>query len=150
MIGGWIAEGREQTGMTQVELGERLGELLGKPWPKQAVSAAENGRRAFTAAELVAFAVALGCNVETLLEPPADVATVTLSDGPPLPSGHLRARAATNSDLADAVESMQRLREVWERLRECTRVTDMKMGVAYKDLVSALRGRAIAGKDGES
>src|SRR3954452_24841455 len=29
-----------------------LGELLGKPWPRQTVSAAEKGKRAFTAAEL--------------------------------------------------------------------------------------------------
>lgn len=148
VIGRWITEGREQTGMTQTQLGNRLGELLGKPWPRQAISAAEKGRRAFPAAELVAFAVALGCNVENLLEPPIDVQEVTLLDGPPLASNRLRAVAATNTDLADCVTSMQRLRQAWSELGNKFRVVDMKIGVAYQDLGSALRGRGIARKDG--
>lgn len=147
VIGRWITEGREQTGMTQAQLGDRLGELLGKSWPRQAVSAAEKGRRAFTAAELVAFAVALGCNVEDLLEPPADVQEVILMDGPPLPSRHLRTVGATNTDLEDAVESMQELRQSWENLRQGNQETNVKMYRAYKDLVSALRGRGIARKE---
>lgn len=146
VIGRWITEGREETGMTQADLGERLGELLGKPWSRQAVSAAEKGRRAFTAAELVALAVALGCSVEDLLEPPVDVQEITLLEGPPLPSRHLRTVGSTNTDLQDAVDSMQALREAWEAERRDGKVTDVKMHAAYKDLVSALRGRGIARK----
>jgi len=145
VIGQWIAEGRDQTGMSQAELGEQLEKLLGKSWPRQAVSAAEKGRRAFTAAELVAFAIALGCNVEDLLQP--RTSTVTLANGPPVESRHLRTSAATGTDLEDCVTSMQRLRETWVDLRNKSRVMDLKVGVAYKDLTAALRGRGIARKD---
>lgn len=151
VIARWITEGREVSGMTQVQLGERLGEILGKPWPKQAVSAAEKGRRAFTAAELVAFAVALGCNVETLLQPPMDVDEVTLSDGPPVKSGYLRTIAATNTDLADLVTSMERLREVLVNTRrkaadtdKMTMLAQAKLAQAFQDLHAALRGRGLA------
>lgn len=107
VIARWITEGREVTGMTQVQLGQRLGEILGKPWPKQAVSAAEKGRRSFTAAELVAFAVALSCNVETLLQPPMDVDEVTLSDGPPIKSGYLRAATTDLADLSSSIDDLR-------------------------------------------
>ena len=137
--------------MTQVELGERLGELLGKPWSKQAVSSAEKGRRSFTAAELVAFAVALGCNVETLLQPPMDVDEVNLSDGPPLKSSHLRTAAATNTDLEDLVASMEELREELGKTRtnaglvqKSSMLAGIKLQRAYDNLHSALRGRGIA------
>jgi transcriptional regulator with XRE-family HTH domain len=100
VIGYWITRGREETGMTQAQIGEALGEHLDKPWPKQAVSAAEKGRRAFTAAELVAFALVLGATLESLLEPPPDVNAVDLGNGPTLDARHLRTAAATNSDLA--------------------------------------------------
>lgn len=149
VIGRWIAKGREETDMTQAQLGQELANVLGcEPWSRQAISTAEKGGRSFVAAELVAFAVALGCNVEDLLEPPADVQAVILSaGGPPLDSRYLRATAATNTDLEDCVTSMQRLRETWTELRDKSRVMDLKVGVAYKDLGSALRGRGIARKD---
>jgi transcriptional regulator with XRE-family HTH domain len=151
VIAHWITKGREETGMTQAQLGERLGELLGKPWPKQAVSAAEKGRRAFTAAELVAFAVALGCNVENLLQPPMETDEVIIGDGPPLKSGHLRRAAATNTDLADLVTSMEHLREELvttrtnaELVKKSSMLAGIKLQRAYNDLHSALRGRGIA------
>jgi transcriptional regulator with XRE-family HTH domain len=157
VIARWITEGREASGMTQLQLGERLGEILGKPWPKQAVSAAEKGRRAFTAAELVAFAVALGCNVETLLQPPMDVDEVTLAEGHPVKSSYLRTVAATNTDLADLVTSMERLREVLVNTHRKAADTEKISGIAqghlaqaYRDLRAALRGRGLAEEWGES
>lgn len=56
LVGQRVAEIRDRLGMTQQQLGEHLGPLLGRPWPRQTVSAAEKGKRAFTAAELVALA----------------------------------------------------------------------------------------------
>lgn len=58
--------------MTQEQLGQAIGELLGKPWPRQTVSSAEAGRRAFTAAELVAIARALRVYVGSLFTPAVD------------------------------------------------------------------------------
>lgn len=45
--------------MTQAQLGELLEPWLGRAWVKQAVSQAEQGRREFTAAELLALAAVL-------------------------------------------------------------------------------------------
>lgn len=66
-IGSRIATRREAAGLTQTALGEAIGSQLDKPWPRQAVSAAEKGRRSFTAAELLALAASLHCGVSDLL-----------------------------------------------------------------------------------
>lgn len=85
VIGGRIAEFRRvldrerrengEGGLSQEELGRRLGDYLTnkdgsrKEWAKQAVWQAERGERAFTAVELVAFALVLGVTLEDLLYP---------------------------------------------------------------------------------
>jgi hypothetical protein len=51
------------TGMSQSDLGRALAPLLGRPWSRQAVSAAEKGARDFKIAELVAIARVLGTTV---------------------------------------------------------------------------------------
>jgi transcriptional regulator with XRE-family HTH domain len=56
IVGDRIRRGREQLGLTQKQLGVRLGDYLEKPWKTQAVYEAEKGQRAFRAVELVAFA----------------------------------------------------------------------------------------------
>lgn len=67
VVGINVARLREQRRLPQAELGELLGQYLGKPWTRQAVSAAEKGRRAFAVAELVALAAALKSDVSELL-----------------------------------------------------------------------------------
>jgi hypothetical protein len=69
--------------MTQAALGEKLGGPLGKPWSRQAVSAAEQGGRAFTAAEIAAFALVFEVPVGRLLTPPIEAQWVRLTDGGP-------------------------------------------------------------------
>lgn len=64
--------------MSQAELGEALGPPLGKPWQRQAVSVAEQGKRSFTAAELVAFAYVLELDPGELLVPFAETDTIDL------------------------------------------------------------------------
>lgn len=149
VIGRWITEGRELAGMTQAQLGERVAELLGgKAWSRQAISTAEKGHRAFVAAELVAFAVALNCHIEDLTEPPEDIESVTLSDdGPALPAKQLRAGIDGSSDLTWAMTRMDELRAEWITLRTSTLKTDLLVGQAYRELVRALRGRGIAGPE---
>lgn len=63
VIGERIRELREGLGISQAELGNRLP----LPWPRQAVSAAEKGRRAFAAAELANFATTLGVGIADLV-----------------------------------------------------------------------------------
>ena len=65
-IGNQIARLRETRQMSLTQLGEALGRYLDRPWSRQAVHQAERGRRAFTAAELAAFALALDTSVPAL------------------------------------------------------------------------------------
>ena len=81
MVGKRVAEIRDSRGMTQQLLGELLGELLPKPWPRQTVSGAERGGRAFTAAELVAIAHVLQVPVGALLVLPIDAERIEMPSG---------------------------------------------------------------------
>lgn len=71
-IGNQIARLRETRQMSLTRLGEALGRYLDRPWSRQAVHQAERGRRAFTAAELAAFALALDTSVPALFLTDAD------------------------------------------------------------------------------
>jgi transcriptional regulator with XRE-family HTH domain len=65
-IGKQIARLREARQMSLTQLGEAMGKYLDKPWSRQAVHQAERGRRAFTAAEMAALALALETSVPAL------------------------------------------------------------------------------------
>ena len=65
-IGQQIAYLREARQMSLTQLGQAMGRYLGKPWSRQAVHQAERGRRAFTAAELAAVALALDTSIPAL------------------------------------------------------------------------------------
>jgi transcriptional regulator with XRE-family HTH domain len=65
-IGQQIARLRESREMSLTQLGQAMGRYLGKPWSRQAVHQAERGRRAFTAAELAAIALALDTSIPAL------------------------------------------------------------------------------------
>ncbi|MGW1669003.1 helix-turn-helix transcriptional regulator [Streptomyces sp. NPDC002324] len=69
VIGERIAGIRADRQMSQAELGEALATYLEKPWSRQAVYTAEKGKRAFTAAELVALALVLEVEVPDLMAP---------------------------------------------------------------------------------
>lgn len=72
VIGANIRENRERKAITQSDLGEQVAERLGRPWPRQAISAAEKGGRSFTAAEVLAFADALDTKPGDLFEPTSE------------------------------------------------------------------------------
>jgi 8-oxo-dGTP pyrophosphatase MutT (NUDIX family)/transcriptional regulator with XRE-family HTH domain len=80
-VGLRIRKRREELEMSAVEFGSDLGNLLGKPWPRQAVSAAELGKRSLGAAELVAIAQVLRTSPTYLLTPPAGVGEITMPSG---------------------------------------------------------------------
>jgi transcriptional regulator with XRE-family HTH domain len=101
VVGRRMREIRDGKGMTQEQLGQAIGELLGKPWPRQTVSAAEAGRRAFTAVELVVIARALGVYVGHLFTPPLSAADagIELSPGVRLDSEEVMAALFERMDL---------------------------------------------------
>jgi transcriptional regulator with XRE-family HTH domain len=65
-VGRQIARLRESRGLSLTQLGEVLGRYLDHPWSRQAVHQAERGKRAFTACELAALALALDTSVPAL------------------------------------------------------------------------------------
>lgn len=108
-----IRERREELGRTQEGLGKAIGERLGREWPRQAVSAAERGKRSFTAAELVAIAHALGTNVQQLLTPPPGIGEIELADGVAIDRA-LLAGALSPGRITD--KGLERIQEVFSRL----------------------------------
>jgi transcriptional regulator with XRE-family HTH domain len=72
---------RKAAGLTGEQFGRRLGALLGREWARQSVSAAEQGHRAFTAAEVFAIATLLGVKVGALFAPPPEVWLIELPSG---------------------------------------------------------------------
>lgn len=81
MIGLRIRQARLEHGMSQRQLGLRLGGLLGREWPRQQITSAEAGKRAFTSAELVAIAAALDTPLMVLFAPPPGVQRLELTGG---------------------------------------------------------------------
>jgi hypothetical protein len=126
-------------------VGEELGHYLGRPWPRQAVSAAEKGRRSFTAAELVALAAVLGRSVESLLVPPEDVKAVRLAEGEPIDSRHLRGfdEAASDASLKQLIQTLVHIRREMSALHESAQRLDDLMDNAAPELWAAARGRGV-------
>jgi transcriptional regulator with XRE-family HTH domain len=115
VIGENIARQRARQELSQADLGEALGVYLEKPWSRQAVHSAEKGKRAFAAAELVAFALVLGCELPELLAPQGSARNDIIE----LPNGGIEGRrlAATVSPEAPT-QLMQRMN--LETLRQLT------------------------------
>jgi 8-oxo-dGTP diphosphatase len=106
--------------MSQADLGRKLGGLLGKPWSRQTVSAAEQGRRAFTGAELFALASVLETRPARLLAPPIDENSLELPSGVSL----------TTRQVADVGIADQYLGEMWDDLEQILALNDQARSAA--------------------
>lgn len=69
IVGANVRQIREELEMTQEQLGAALGEYLGKTWTRQAVSAAEKGRRNWRATDVMGVAMILEVSAGRLLFP---------------------------------------------------------------------------------
>jgi DNA-binding XRE family transcriptional regulator len=102
VVGQRIRDVRARNGMGQADLGRALAPLLGRPWSRQAVFAAEKGARDFKIAELVAIARVLRTTVSQLVLPGPDVTGSRQErQAVVFPSG----QAITAMELIDAVLS---------------------------------------------
>lgn len=132
VIGQRIKDIRELNDETQEQLGQRLGAVLGREWSRQAVSAAEKGGRAFTAAELVAIAYTLGTTVPRLLTPPVGVRSIEMPGG-------------VQVDRADVLQSALprgSAEKVFEQVREHLRTLAQTQERAKQDAVASLESLA--------
>lgn len=120
-IGRGISEARTQRGITQAELGERLERYTGKAWSRQAVSSAELGNRAFTAADLLALSLALETPV-TLLMAPMTVApgnnSLDLPTGEQLPGETVLEVCFGPAESRSDGEVLSRLVDTWSSAQD--------------------------------
>lgn len=107
VIGQRMKAGREYHELTQEQVGERLGELLGKPWSRQSVSLAEQGRRAFTAVEIAAIAYVVNTSVSRLFTPPAAVRKIEFPTGMSVPRTELLETALPGTAVAEPLKSLR-------------------------------------------
>ncbi len=148
MVGKQIAALRERGGMMRADLGRNLAEALGKPWPRQTVSSAEKGRRAFTAEELVAIAHVLGVYPGQLFIPPADLHMLELPGGLRIDRKVLQRPAASSQSKNTLPYLLIQLDEVAKSMNERTladrevRERFMTFYALLTDLVEAQGGEA--------
>ena len=113
---------RDELDMTQDEFGSQLGRWLGKPWSRSTVSVAENGKRAFTAAELVAIAHVLKTVPAYLLTPPPGIGEIKMPSGATFPKDNLFAEVTATQredwNLAAIEETLRLLEGVLTRGKE--------------------------------
>lgn len=129
MIGRNMRRVREGRGLSQTDLGQAVTEQLGKPWSRQAVSAAEKGRRYFTAADLMALARILDTSLPSLLLLAGrDASEVDLAEGAHVPAEEYQrrilagiedaGRALTSSDLEELQAVADKMRDSHRRAAE--------------------------------
>lgn len=106
-VGQRVRDRRNELHMTQHDFGQKLAPYLGKPWSRSTVSVAENGGRAFTAAELIAISHVLSTTAGRLLTPPAGVASVDLPGGEQIPASALAAALVPLTDQGKPFDATQ-------------------------------------------
>jgi transcriptional regulator with XRE-family HTH domain len=143
LVGQRIRAQRERLGLTQDQLGRRLGDKLGRSWSRQAVSAAEKGDRAFTAAELLAIAFTLQVSVGHLLVPPAGVNEVEMPNGATLSRDDLVTAVLPDLTTERAFDLMQ---ASLGRLSESVVTIQAWAGVAAKEVQVLNDGMLLAEK----
>lgn len=104
---------RHATIPSQAALGRRMKKYLGVEWSRQAVSDAENGKRDFKAAELVALALALEAPISWLIEP-SDGGSLEIAEGGPPIRGQdlslLKSRPSKRRNLRGVINAVAKMK----------------------------------------
>lgn len=117
IVGERLRAARLAAGLTQESLGHLVEPYLGRAWSRQAVSAAEQGGREFTAVELVVLGEVLDRPPAWFLTPPVDDLLI------PTPGGkHLDAAALFRHEAERGAPELTRY--VLERLEHMAGVND--------------------------
>ena len=111
-VGHQVKTIRHRKGLKQEEVGQLIEKYLGKPWPRQQVSAIEKGLRAFTIIDILALSAVLDVPPTDILYPVL-TGTVVFPNGrewqPPSPGNvelSWETAAAVESALKDARQSL--------------------------------------------
>jgi transcriptional regulator with XRE-family HTH domain len=150
LIGQRIRSRRDGLEMTQEQLGKRLGDILGLEWSRQAVSAAEKGRRGFTAAELVGIAFALETSVGNLLTPSPDLDALELPRGVKLPRDVVLAavlpRLSAEKTLSDMLDTLTRLHKDLGMMFESAQLATGEIDTLRDQLILAAQVSSVRGE----
>ncbi len=135
VVGQNVRRARLARGWTQALLGAEIERYLGEGWPKQIVSAIEQGGRGVDADELVALGFALGVPVTELLrpiwndddKPVVRVGATAEKPGQPIAAWLLRAATEMqmNRDLLNEVDRL---------IRDATRFRDRAQEMAKQQI----------------
>lgn len=136
VIGANIARARKEQRFTQAGIGEALAPFLGKVWSRQAVNAAERGRRAFTAEEVLAFAIVLEVPFHTLFRPEDELEPLVFSTGETVEWAEV---VGADERETDVFENLGAIRSALDEARE------------YLDSISHLawHGGTLRGRQGQ-
>ena len=138
LVGTRIKEARVSLKMSQKRLGELLEPFLGTEWAPQAVSAAEQGRRRFDAAELLALGMVLERPVSWFLSPPGSDLEVQFPGGEVLEAKEMVGSALAPDQVEASMYINQRLDVAQVTLRELlSELTSLKR--SSESLTSELR-----------
>lgn len=122
VVGRRIRDAREARGISQTEFGTSLGALLDRVWTRQAVSDAEKGKRAFTAQELVALSIVIGCEITDLFRLPADADSLEMP-------GNVLTRSQLDRKLSDASDAAELRRTLLDLLRSAGQLSEAGEGL---------------------
>jgi 8-oxo-dGTP pyrophosphatase MutT (NUDIX family) len=141
IIGQRTRERRTALELTQEAAADRVSAHLNREWTRQAWSAAEKGKRSFTASELVAIAHALGTTVAWLMSPPEGVEDIELGDGAYLPApllvSALIPQITSGRSLNDVIDAIYRLRLHASELGGATASVNADIEALAKSVVAA-------------
>ncbi len=135
MVGRRLREARERAGLSQAQLGTRMGAYTGKLLSRQSISQAEQGQRAFTAAELIAFAHITRAVPAEFLTPPDDVDDVVLPGGFVMPRSEFATRELSASELRPFLEALAAMGDEVE-----------KYGGALRQMAEQVQAKLAAGR----
>jgi len=145
-IGKQIAHLREAREMSLTQLGEAVGRYLGRPWSRQAVHQAERGRRAFTAAELAALALALDTSVPALFLADADQIELPGTRVSPEDYRAILIYAGSDAPLDGVEELIVALHDIAQVLSRPTLARLAKIGGVAEQVAGAAPAAGIPGR----
>lgn len=106
IVGTNLTRYREREGISQAELGRRIGQGFGREWSRQAVSLAESGKRSFGVTDLVTICHGTQLTMADLLTIPEDVGMVDLGGDVPIPGFSLNGDMKLSPLTREAVQEM--------------------------------------------
>lgn len=155
-IGANVARVRKERGLSQTDLGQAIEQHQGRPWSRQAVSAAEKGQRAFSAADLMALARVLDVSIPSffLLTDWRDGRTVELAEGIEMPASEYRdrilheldargsAQLMTTADVQELTTAVLKMRE--EHTKAGRALSALEVSMVYAAKAVKIADEAVA------